>query len=195
MPASNLFAFSLSVILAGAVSGAVLDRVAVVVGHDVITEGEVIDELRLSEFMQLRPLDLGPQQRREAAARLVDQQLIRHEMEVDRFHPPAASEAESMLRNFRQEHFRGDSDYRAALQRYGIIDDQFKQYLLWQLTAIRFTDDRFHPKIPGNPEPSANRQAGSAPPAPDSSVDDQLDAWLKQARAATRIVYQKEAFE
>src|SRR5579864_705788 len=52
-------------------SAAVLDRVAVVVGATVITESEVDEELRLEQFMASEPMDLGPQQRRAAADRLV----------------------------------------------------------------------------------------------------------------------------
>lgn len=186
----------LQVFLAFAGSAAVLDRVAVVVGKDVITEGEVMDELRLSQFMTSQPLNLGPQQRRAAAERLIDQQLIRHEMEVAHYNPPAANEADNMTRQFRQEHSYSDAEFRAALEKYGITEDQFKRYLLWQLTAVRFTDERFHPKIPGNPEQSANRlAAGSSAPATEPGVDDQLDAWLKEARASTRIVFKKEAFQ
>src|SRR5580700_11903799 len=45
-------------------SAAVVDRVAVVVGKTVITESEVLDEVRLTEFLNGQPLELGPQQRR-----------------------------------------------------------------------------------------------------------------------------------
>jgi hypothetical protein len=174
----------------------VLDRVAVVVGQDVITEGEVMDELRLSEFLASKPLDVGPAQRYAAAQRLVDQQLIRNEMMVANYSPPSANESENMLREFRQEHYPGEAEFRMALQQYGITEDQVKKYLLWQLTAIRFTDDRFKTQIPGNPEQTANRLApGSTAPAREASVDDQLDAWLKEARATTRIVFKKEAFQ
>ena len=48
---------------------AVLDRVAVVVGNNVITESEVGEELRLEQFLAGQPLDFSPQQRRAAADR------------------------------------------------------------------------------------------------------------------------------
>ena len=70
------------------------------------TESEVQDEVRLTEFLNQQPLDLGPEQRRAAAERLVDQQLIRNEMQIGGYPQPSQSEAEAMLRNFRQEHYR-----------------------------------------------------------------------------------------
>jgi hypothetical protein len=196
---------------------AVLDRVAVVVGNNVITESEVGEELRLEQFLAGQPLDFSPQQRRAAADRLVDQQLIRQEMEVAHYQPPEPGKADAMLRNLRQQRFRSDAEYRAALQKYGITEDQLKRYLLWQLTAIQFTDQRFHTNIQQNaeqsanraapsptPEPSANREAPVSPPSTQSadrlspgdiSVDQQLDAWLKQARGSTRVEFKKEAFQ
>jgi len=196
-------------------SAAVLDRVAVVVGNTVLTEGEVDEELRLEQFTASQPLDLSPQQRRAAADRLVDQQLIRQELQVAQFKTPEPSKADAMLAAFRREHYRSDADFRAALQKYGLTEDQLKQYLLWQLTAIQFTDERFHPGNQAAAESSANRETQPPEPSPNpvatpasppdqsadratpgaSPVDQQLDAWLKQARAATRIQFKEEAFQ
>ena len=196
-------------------SAAVLDRIAVVVGNTVLTESEVDEELRLEQFMASRPPDFSPQQRRAAADRLVDQQLIRQEIQVAHYQTPEPAKADSMLSAFRERQYRTDAEFRAALQKYALTEDQLKQYLLWQLTAIQFTDARFHPSDQPVSEPSANREVQSpepspnpvAPPAsppaqsadrlaPDSNpVDQQLDAWLKQARAATRIQFKEEAFQ
>ena len=210
---------ALQICLTVLASAAVVDRVAVVVGNDVITESEVNEELRLEEFMQSQPLDFSPQLRRAAADRLVDQQLIRQEMEVAHYQAPDPSKADAMLGNFRQQHFRSDAEFRAALQRYGLAQDQLKRYVLWQLTVIQFTDERFHPIPQENQESSANRQLPPAatpqppanhpgPQAPDAlqsadrlapgaaaAVDEQLDAWLKQARSNTRVAYKQEAFQ
>ncbi|HLK48463.1 MAG TPA: hypothetical protein VKT49_10030 [Bryobacteraceae bacterium] len=204
----------LHIFFAAVAAAAVVDRVAVVVGNDVITETEVNEELRLEEFMQSQAPDFSPQQRRAAADRLVDQQLIRQEMEVAHYQAPDPSKADAMVRNLRRQRYPGDAEFRAALERYGLTEGQVKQYLLWQLTVIQFTDERFHPDVQENPEPSANREARApespatkppeSPARPQSAdrlapgaagVDQQLDAWLKQARANTHIDYKQEAFQ
>ena len=210
--------FCLGILLVSAACAVVLDRVAVVVGTDVITETEVIEELRLDEFLSSQPLDLSPQQRRAAAARMVDQQLIRQEIEVTQYKPPAASEVDPMLRTFRQQHFRTEAEYRAALEKYGITEDELKQHLLWQLTTIRFTDWRFggNGQRAPEPQPSANREVPPGTPSPaktpppeqtaqsadraapnpgSTNVDQQLDAWLKQARGTTKVEFKQEAFQ
>ena len=185
-------AFFSSVFLVAAAAG-VVDRVAVVVGNTVFTETEVMDELRITQFLNGQPLNLGPDERRAAAERLVDQQLIRSEMEMGHYPAPSAQEADAMLRKLRQERFRTTSQYRAALTQYGIGEEQLKKHLLWQLTAIRFTDQRFSVGAPSTPALAANQSGGAA--AGEGSVDEQMSAWLKEARARTRIAFKKGAFE
>jgi hypothetical protein len=209
-------------VLACCAGAAVVDRVAVVVGKTVITESELMAELKMTAFMNQAPVDLSPQARREAAERLVDQELIRNEMKVGSYPQPSQKDADEMLRNFRQEHFANEGEYRAALQKYGIKEEQLKQHLLWQLAVMRFTDLRFSGSLPAPPatagadravpggEPSSRRTAlpqrlaanganrtapGGDRSANGGNVDQQLDAWLKEARTETRIQFKKDAFQ
>ena len=180
----------------------VVDRIAVVVGDYVITESEVLLELRLTQLINGQALDLGPEQRRAAAERLVDQQLIRNEMEIGRYPQPSDTEAAAMLQKFRQEQYGGIEQFRAALEKYGVTEDELKRHLLWQLAALRFTDQRFHTAVPEPPTQSADRGAadqripadqrgGVDPPG----VDQQMETWLKETRAGTRIQFKKGAFQ
>ena len=131
-----------SVLLPAAV---LMDRIAVTVGKDAITEGEVLEELRITDFLNGDPLDLSPAARRAAAERLVDQELIRQEMSIAHSSAPDQSQADQMLENFRKLHFAGEAAFQAALKQYGITAGQVKKHLLWQLAALRFTDLRFQP--------------------------------------------------
>jgi hypothetical protein len=172
---------------------AVVDRIAVVVGNNVITESEVFLEVRLTEFLNQQPLDLSPAARRAAAERLVDQQLIRNEMITGHYPMPTDAEASPMLQAFRQENYPDEAKYRTALQKYGISEDDLKQHLLWQLATLRFTDLRFQTGLPN--VQSANRlRAGSSEPDPDD-VDHQLEAWLKETRNNTKVRFKPGAFQ
>ena len=184
-----------AVMVAAAVlaSGAVIDRVAVVVGNTAITETEVLREVRLTDFMNGQPLDLSPQQRRAAAERLVDQQLIRNEMATGTYPMPTDADADDLLRDFRDQRFNGDAPYWAALTQYGITEKELKEHLLWELAAIRFTDARFQSKA--QDAQSANRVKPGTPTPSDNDVDRQLDAWLKEQRKNTRVLFKKAAFE
>ncbi|MBZ5725497.1 MAG: SurA N-terminal domain-containing protein [Acidobacteriia bacterium] len=179
--------------VAGAAAADVVDRVAVVVGNSVITESEVQQELRLTQLVNGEPPDTGPEQRRAAAERLVDQQLLRNEIEQEHFSPPEESEIDGMLRKFRQERFPGDGQFQAALQKYGLTEKELKQHFAWQLTVLRFTDSRFRAGVPEAPEQGANRLRPGATDG--AGVDEQMDAWLKDSRSHTRIVFKKGAFQ
>jgi hypothetical protein len=175
-------------------SAAVVDRVALVVGKAVFTQSEVDDETRLSELESAKSLDLSAARRREAAERLVDQQLLRDEMQATGFGSPAPSDAGALLSQFRQEHFASLPLYRAALAHYGVTEDDLKRHLVWQLAVIRFTEERFSPLAAATDSQSANRTENGAQPAGDS-VDREMEAWLKQQRADTHIVFKPEAFQ
>jgi hypothetical protein len=178
---------------------AVIDRVAVVVGKTVFTESEVNDEVRLSQLEAGKPLDLSAAERKAAAERLVDQELLRQEMSVTGFQTPDAAD-DALLRSFRQQrHFTTLAQYHAALTRYGVIEEALKQRLAWEVTLLRFTDQRFKPFAAAPDTASANRAdnaqpQGAAQPAADS-VDQEMASWLKQQRAQTRIVFKQEAFK
>jgi hypothetical protein len=184
----------------------VVDRIAVVVGKTVITESEVRRELALTHFQNNQPPVFSAEQRRAAAERLVDQQLIRNEMEAAGIAPPSPDDADELLREFRKERFAGDAQYREALARYGITEKELKDHLAWQLAAIRFTDARFPAPLPDPDAPAPPGRNGADRSAPgsdsdgadragDNGVQRQMEAWLKEARGRTRIQFKKEAFQ
>jgi len=182
-------AFTLAAVAAG-----VIDRVAVVVGTQAITESEVLLEVRLTEFFNGQPLDLGADQRKAAAERLVDQQLIRNEMQIGGYPMPVESEGDAVLRKFRQDNYPGIPAFRAALENHGLTEDEVKRHLLWQAAAMRFTDLRFHMTMAAPATPSAD-QSQSADRSVDTTVEDQMEVWLKEARSNTRIQFKKGAFQ
>ncbi len=186
-------AWAILAIFAAICPAAVIDRVAVVVGKTVFTQSEVDDEARLSDLEAGKPLDLSATQRKQAAERLVDQELLREEMTATQFQAPA-SDADALLRSFRQRHFPSVAQYHAALTRYGVTEDALKARLVWEVSLLRFTDQRFKTFAEPADSQTANRAEG-APQAAPQTVDQQMDAWLKQQRADTRIVFKQEAFQ
>jgi hypothetical protein len=190
------FLLAITFNLAAVAQTGVIDRVAVVVGNHVITESEVLLEARLVAFLNGQPLDLSPAQRRAAAERLVDQQLIRNEMQVGGYAMPVESQSDAALRSFRQANYAGIPAFRAALEKYGLTEDEVGRHLLWQAAALRFTDQRFRPAAPPPASQTADRSAD--PRAADGNKDageDEMDVWLKQARSSTRIQFKKGAFQ
>ena len=180
-------AWAILAILAAICPAAVVDRVAVVVGKTVFTQSEVDDEARLTDLEAGKPLDLSAAQRKQAAERLVDQELLREEMKVTGFQVPASG-ADALAAKFPPAPFPSIAQYRAALARYGVTEDALKARLVWEVYVLRFTDQRFKPFADPADAQTRESRGDGAQPAEDS-VDQQMDAWLKQQRADTRIVF------
>jgi len=181
-----------------AASAGVLDRIAVTVGNDAITEGEVLEEIRITSFLNGEPLDFGPDARRAAAERLVDQYLIRRELASGGYSAPEKSQADKVITNLIDTRFHGRAAYQQKLKQYGVSEDLLKEHLLFQLQAIEFTDLRFAPAPTNEADRTATPVSDGEPPAKpvvSDKVDQQLEAWLKQVRSQTRVEFKKGAFE
>ncbi len=175
-----------------AASAAVLDRIAVTVGKDAITEGEVLEEIRITSFLNNEPLELGPEARRTAAERLVDQYLIRHELAGGGYAAPDAAQGDKLLADLIKTRFHGRTEYEQKLKEYGVTEPALKAHLLFQLQAIQFTDLRFS----APPRNEADRSVTPiSDPVPPEKIDQQLEGWLKQVRSQTRVEFKKEAFQ
>ena len=57
----------------------IIDRVAVSVGNQVITEDQIGEEIRVTAFLNHETPDLSPAQKRRAAERLIEQALVRRD--------------------------------------------------------------------------------------------------------------------
>lgn len=197
----------LAVLLAAA-RAEILDRIAVSIGNRVITESELEDEIRITAFLNGGQPDLRPENKRQTAERMVDQTLVRAEMEASRYQLPTAAEAEAVLRE-QQARFPDAAAYRRALAAYGISEDDLKARLLWQLTLVRFIDVRFRPGIQISAGEIQNyfnaHRNGLALSLDDyrdqieqtligEAANQQVEQWLKQVRQRTRITYHEEAF-
>lgn len=73
--------------------------------------------------------------------------LIRREIELGGYPMAASEDAAKMLAGLRKERFRTDAAYKAALQRYGISEDDLQAHLRWQLTVLQFIEERFRPGV------------------------------------------------
>src|SRR2546421_12734122 len=68
----------------------VIERIAVIVGPGVITESEIVREIRLTAFLNGDPLDFSAASKRKTAERMVEQRLIHIENEASLYPPPTA---------------------------------------------------------------------------------------------------------
>jgi len=199
-------------------SAAIIDRIAVSVGNRVITSSDIEREIRVTAFLNGQPPDLSPASRRAAAERMVEQRLVRHELEASRYPVPQPAEIEPTLAAFRQRYYPAEADYRSALARYRIGDRDVRDALLWQRTLLQFVDVRFRPAVQITGEEIQKYfdtvlapRVRAAEPGKTISLDDyrdriedilagqredrEMDNWLREARRQTPIVYHDEALQ
>jgi peptidyl-prolyl cis-trans isomerase SurA len=124
----------------------ILDRIAITVANQVITESQIDDEIRVTAFLNREKLDLSASAKKEAADRLIQQALIKREMDLSRYPLPELTDAGDSLQNI-QAMYPNANDFQNALETYGITVDELTRRLWWQLTLLRFIDYRFRPGI------------------------------------------------
>lgn len=188
-----------------------LDRIAVTVGNEVITESQVMLDLQVSAFLDHKPVDLSLAARRQAAERLVDQVLIQREASDSHVTLPSTEAAKGLVAPYAAE-----TGYQAGLKQYGISEADLATHLLAGLRTLAFTNLRFRPDVTVSAEEikayyeKLLRQPASAAGVIPSFEDSReqierllleqrtleaLDQWLAMARSAVRIQYREKAFQ
>lgn len=215
------FSMAISVLSAGWLAGVagaeIIDRIAVSVGSRVITETDLDREIRITAFINSAKPDFSPASKRNTAERMVDQTLVRNELEASRYPPPTAAETEAALQD-EKARFGDEAEYRRKLAQYGISEDDLKARLTWQLMLVRFLDVRFRPGIqigdeeirnyfdehmraglvrahPGQKPLIDDYRAGIEQKLIGQAADAQVEQWLKEGRRRARIQYHEEVFQ
>jgi peptidyl-prolyl cis-trans isomerase SurA len=181
----------------------IIDRIVITVGNQVITQSQVDDEVRVTAFLNREKLDLGVEARKQAADRLIEQALIKREMDLSHYPLPELGDAGESLQSLKAM-YSSETEFQDALEAYGVSPDELTRRLWWQLTLLRFIDYRFRPGIQIPPadvqayyrqQLSEWEQKGIKPiPSLDESrdqieeiltqkrIDQALDQWIKDTR-------------
>lgn len=198
-------------------SGAIVDRIAITVDHQVITELQIDEELRVTAFQNHAPLSSDLNARRAAADRIVAQLLVIREMQLSHYLAPEAPQVDQYLDQIRKS-YSSFTAYQQALREYQITEQILKQHLANQLATLSFIEIRFRPNLdvpdsevesfynreiatwrtdhPGIPPPSFD----AARPAilktlTEEHTDRILDTWLEEARKQVNIIYLDKALQ
>ena len=198
----------LTTALAGS-SAVVVDRIAVVVNRHPIKLSDIDRDVRLTDFLNKANLSLDAASKKTAEERLVDQQIIRTEVATGGYGRATDADANALLDQIRKERYAGsDPRLREALSRYGLTEDQLREQLLWQLTVLRFINERFRTGILVTDEDvqkyyESHRAAFREPlekaageirnSLEGEQVNQQFEQWLGDSRKRAQIDYKKEA--
>jgi hypothetical protein len=205
------------VLAAFAPGAVVIDRIAVIVGKHAIKASDIDRDLRVTEFLNRTPLDLSAKARHQSADRLVDQSIIRDEIAGGDYDRATDGDAETMLAQLRRDRYAGsDARLQQDLAKYGLTEGDLRNALLWQLTVLKFIDERFKPAVLVQEQnvkayyevhlaelkkqyPQGNSFTVLAPKIEDllqgQQVDQQFNAWLDEQRKGQRVDYRQEAFQ
>ncbi len=197
-------------------NGEIIDRIAVSVGNQVITEAQIVDEIRIAAFLNNKAPDLSQAGKKAAAERLIEQTLVRREMDVGHYPLPDLSEADPLEQELHAK-YGSPADFDRALAKAGIAEPDLKQHLWWQLTLLRFIDYRFRPAVQIQDaaikdyydKQRAEWEKQGVKPIPsledsrtdiekiltEQRVDRAMDRWLGDSRTRVEILFRKEAFQ
>lgn len=190
----------------------VVDRIAVSVATEAITLSEVKEEVAMTAFLNGEKPDYSPGVLRRAVDRLVDQALIRREIDLGRYAVPGPEVANGMLTAVEKQH-GGRAGLDRALASYGLSRQELQAHLAWQATLLQFVEMRFRPAVQVTSEDVqkyfnqhyATKTESGRPIALDSMraqieseltasrADEQMDQWLKDTRKQTAITVRDES--
>lgn len=137
----------LGLILAGALQGVVIDRVAIIVGNSIVKDSDIDKDIRVTDFLNAHPLDFNQAARRQAADRLINQALIRNEIRVGDYPVASLQQADEQLNRLESTRFRTTEAFDRDLERYGLTELELRVQFRWQLTVLSFIDTRFKPAV------------------------------------------------
>jgi len=192
-----------------------LDRIAVTVGKQVIAESQVVRDIRISAFLDRKPVDLSSDGKRKSAERLVDQLLLLHEAADSRVTLPGEAESARLLAQVKSQ-YASDAEYRGALAKYNITEQELSAHLLAGLRTLQFTELRFRPEVQVSEDDLREfyqlyaagfrrPDTGQAPSFEESreqvqkllvdrKVIETLDAWLSATRTQIGVEYRDRVF-
>lgn len=217
IPCRYVFLAALAVLLASA-RAEIIDRIAASVGNRVITTSDLDREIRVTALLNGVAPDFSTAAKRATLGRMVEQKLVRNELENARYPSPTAEEVEPQLTEFKRKYFKDDAAFQQALSAAGITEKDVRDELLWQRSLLLFIEVRFRPGVQVSDEEIQQYFDQTVAPAArlahpgqtikledyrgqieekliGQKVDQEMDRWMQAARRRTQIVYHEEALQ
>lgn len=192
----------------------VIDRIAVTVDRTMITESDIVRQIRVAAFLNGERADLSAGGRRKAAEQLIELAFIGREMAMSRYPEPSPQDVEAQLAKLRAERDAG-AGWQSRLEAHGLSEGDMKKSVGLQLMTLRFVAFRFRPGVGVSDEEVEQhyrrkflpewKKNGSPPALEDvwdeilealneQKVDEALNRWLVETRAQSRVEFREEAF-
>jgi hypothetical protein len=214
MRLANIF---LALTLAALASATIIDQIAIIVRDRIIKDSDIDRDIRVVDFLNQDKLSFDESARKTAANRLIDQSMIQREIEVGEYRTASEADAEHLLEQTQKQQYHSPGVFSSALEKYGLTRDELKQYLRWQITVLRFIDERFRPAVLITDEDVENYYRGHTSEFRNAStgqtktldearqdirntlieqrVNQQFESWLAARRKSANVEYKEEALK
>ncbi len=133
-----------------AAAGEIIDRIVATVDHHAILASEWDEEIRIECLLNGRPpAAVSAEEKRKALDRLVDQALIREQMDAVSFPRATPEQVAAQLKTIRAQNpaWSTDAGWNQALTAYSLAPDDIAAYAAAQYDILHFVDQRFRPGI------------------------------------------------
>jgi hypothetical protein len=211
-------AVCLMLVCGGLIQAEIIDRIAVSLEKRIITRGAIEAQVRVAAFLNREPLEINARTLRRAGERMIEQSLIKQEMEFSRYTMPEESEAVPMMDQLRAT-YPSEDEFFKQLASYGLTARDVRAQLLLQLSTLRFIQLRFRPSVTVGdgeieiyyreqfvPKWEKDNRGQQPPPVEDAydqivevltqeKTDHALNLWLRDARSQVRVRFFEEAFQ
>ncbi len=184
------------------VKAVTIDRIAVIVGRTPILDSEITRDIKITAFLNHQPPDFALASRKQAASRLIDQELIRQQIRLGGFAIASQQETDQLLEQIERD--RG-ARFNASLEQYSITKAELRDRLSWQITVLKFIDTMFRPQVvisdsdiekyyESHRDQFDSKSLSTARPMIEAALSGEkintlFDSWLDQTRKSARIVY------
>lgn len=180
----------------------IVDRIAITVGSQIITDSEIDQRIRLTAFENGEQPDFGLASRKQAAQRLIDEKLVEHEMTVGHYPGMPDDRKPALLAAYEKD--GGPARLAGELAKRGLTRNDLMNDLARQQNLLTFLNLRFRPavQVPEQEIQRYYRQHFAQANVPlnevrsaveqkltDERADAELDQWLKRQRQRTGIEY------
>lgn len=191
-----------------------LDRVAITIGLEVITEQEIYEQLRIAAFLDGQEPEATQQKLRETADRMVMQRLVLLDMQANGFPLPTKEEVEAALQESQKQHWGSPEAFRNSVKEAGFDQETIDAFLTGMVATIKYIDFRFRPSVrisdstlfekyeelypppttPNAPEPPAFEDVRAAieRELQEEEISVVLERWLEDARNRAGVRYLPE---
>ncbi len=133
-----------------ALAAEVVDRIVATVNGHIILQSDWEDALCYEAFVAGRSLDqITVENRKDALDRLIDQELLREQMQSSDFQHATDQEVSDRLSQVRNQYPEAgtDSAWQALLVRSGLTLNELKSRVALELDLLRLVDARLRPSV------------------------------------------------